>query len=173
MFFGIHRSIIIPALVVTLWTSAASNAIADIIQIPAVAFTQRASSVVRGVAQGGTLTTAEGKYYAAVPFPFSSNGDFVCSFKLIHRDNDTGSEINARLFKKRIILGENPFLVLTQMSRVRTGILATTSGVAAVTDTTIGGNQLTLGTAFYYVELEFGSQLLEALGVQIEFAPVC
>ena len=173
MFLGIRRSIILTAFGSGFWASAATTAIADIIQIPAIAFTQRASSVVPGTAQGGALTTAEGKYYAAVPFPFTSNGDFVCSFKLIHRDNDTGSEINARLFKKRIILGENPFLFLPQMSRVRTGILATTSGVATVTDTTIGGNQLTLGTAFYYVELEFGSQLLEALGVQIEYAPVC
>ena len=39
----------------------ASNAVADTIQIPAVAFAQRASSIEPGVAQFGTLTTAEGK----------------------------------------------------------------------------------------------------------------
>jgi hypothetical protein len=151
----------------------ASNAIADIIQIPAVAFTQRASSDLPGVAQAGTLTTADGKYYAAVPFPFSSNGNFVCSFKLIHRDNDADSEINARLFRKRIIVGDNPFNAPIQMARVRTGVSGSTAVVAVETDTTIASNRLTLTTAFYYVELEFGSDLLEALGVQIEYGPVC
>jgi hypothetical protein len=173
MFLNFRRSIILTAFGSAFCASAATTAVADIIQLPAVAFTQRESSDLPGVANAGTLTTAQGKYYAAVPFPFSSNGDFVCSFKLIHRDNDADSEINARLFRKRIIVGDNPFAAPIQMARARTGIADSTAGVAVETDITIGSNRLTLTTAFYYVELEFGSNLLEALGVQIEYAPVC
>jgi hypothetical protein len=152
----------------------ATSAVADIIQIPAIAFTQRAASVQPGVAQAGTLTTAQGKYYAAVPFPFANDGDFVCSFTLIHRDNDDSFEIIARLFKKRIILGDpSPFTNPILMARVRTGAMAATSGVAAVADTTISANKLTLSTAFYYVELEITGTLVETLGVQIDYSPVC
>ena len=152
----------------------APPAVADIIQIPAITFTQRASSVLPGVAQGGTLTNANGKYYAAVPFPADSDGNSVCSFTLIHRDGDADSEINARLFKKRIVLGSNPFTVgLVQMARVHTGVMAGTSGVAAKTDTTIASSTLTLDSAFYYVELDVGSTLLEVLGVQINYSQVC
>ena len=171
MFFGIHRSIIIPALVVTLWTSAASIAIADIIQIPAVAFAQRASSVQPGVAQLGTLTTAQGKYYAAVPFP--RHGEQVCRFSLVHRDNDDALEVIARLYKKRILLNQPPFGNPVQMAMVRSGAGAFVTGITVVSDTTISGNPINLNNGFYYVELEVTGTFIEVLGVQIEFAPVC
>jgi hypothetical protein len=167
------RAIALATLFVSFCCITVTTARADMIQIPAIAFAQRASSVQAGVAQGGTMTTAQGKYYAAVPFPFSSDGNVVCKFTLIHRDNDVDSEINARLYKKRIILGDTPFTFNVLMARVRTGVAAGNMGVAAVSDTSINVNKLTLDRAFYYVELEFGSTLLEALGVQIEYAPVC
>lgn len=151
----------------------ASTAVADIIQIPAVTFAQRASSVQPGVAQLGTLTTAEGKYYAAVPFPFSSNGDLVCSFKLIHRDNDDALEVIARLFKKRILVGQTPFGAPVRMAQARSGAGAFVTGITVVSDTSIAGNPLVLNSAFYYVELEITGPFIEVLGVQIEYGPVC
>jgi hypothetical protein len=151
----------------------ASNAVADTIQIPAVAFAQRASSIEPGVAQFGTLTTAEGKYYAAVPFPYSSNGDFVCSFKLIHRDNDAELEVIARLFKKRILVGQSPFGKPVRMAQARSGAGAAVTAITVVSDTSIAGNPLVLNSAFYYVELEITGTTVEVLGVQIEYGPVC
>ena len=167
------RAIAVAAVFISFWSITISAARADLIQIPAVTFTQRDSSVEPGVVDHGTLTTAEGKYYAAVPFPFSANGKIVCKFTLIHRDNDADSEINARLFKKRIIPGDTPFTFNVQMARVHTGVAGAVMGVTALSTTTINVSKLTLDSAFYYVELEFGSKLLEALGVQIEYRPTC
>jgi hypothetical protein len=149
----------------------ASKAIADIIQIPAIAFAQRESSLDPGVAQAGTLTTAEGKYYAAVPFP--RHGERVCRFSLVHRDNDNALEVIARLFKKRIAVGQNPFLNLVQMAEARSGAATAVAGITVVNDTSIVSNIITLNNAFYYVELEVTGNLVEVLGVQIEFKPAC
>ena len=171
MFFGIHRSIKFASLVAALWTSALTTAMADIIQIPAVAFAQRASSIEPGVANAGTLTTAEGKYYAAVPFP--RDGELVCRFSLVHRDNDDALEVIARLFKKRILVGQTPFGTPVQMAMVRSGAGAFVTGITVVDDTSISSNVLALNRAFYYVELEITGPFIEVLGVQIEYGPVC
>ena len=150
---------------------AVTAASADVIQIPAIAFTERSGIVKIGDANQGTMTNAQGKFYAAVPFV--NDGDFVCRFTLVHRDNDVDSQVTARLFKKRIIAGGMPFSAAILMARVQTGVATAVAGVTSVSDTTINANKLTLNQAFYYVELEVGSDLLEVLGVQIEYAPVC
>jgi hypothetical protein len=151
----------------------ASKATADIIQIPAIAFAQRAGSLDPGVANAGTLTTAEGKYYAAVPFP--RHGERVCRFGLVHRDNDDSFEVIARLFKKRIIVGDSPFNAArnVQMAEARSGAGAFVTGVTVVNDTSISTDIITLNNAFYYVELEVTGNFVEVLGVQIEFKPAC
>jgi hypothetical protein len=171
MFFGIHRSIILPAVVAALWSSVATTAVADIIQIPAIAFTQRESSDLPGAANAGTLTNAEGKYYAAVPFP--RDGELVCRFSLVHRDNDAQLEVIASLLKKRIIVGGTPFSTPVLMARVRSGASNAVSGITVVNDTSINSNLLALNNAFYYVELQVTGATVEVLGVQIEYAPVC
>jgi hypothetical protein len=147
------------------------KAAADIIQISAVAFAQRAGSLDPGVAQGGALTTVDGKYYAAVPFPRS--GEHVCRLSLVHRDNDDALEVIARLFRKRIVAGAPPFDNNILMAEVRSGAGAFVTGVTVVDQTTIRSNQLNLNTAFYYVELEATGNFGQVLGVQIEFKPEC
>ena len=151
----------------------ASKAVADIIQIPAVAFAQRLSSVDPGAAQAGTLTDAEGKYYAAVPFP--RQGERICRFSLVHRDNDAQLQVIARLFKKRIVVGDSPFNPdrNVRMAQVRSGAAAAVSGVTVVNATAIASSAITLNDAFYYVELEVTGNLVEVLGVQIEYKPAC
>ena len=150
----------------------ASKAIADIIQIPAIVFAQRLGSVDPGAAQAGTLTNAEGFYYAAVPFP--RQGERVCRFSLVHRDNDAALQVIARLFRKKVVLGATPFENNIQMATVRSGAAAGGLGVAVVNAATpIGSNVISLNDSFYYVELQVTGNLVEVLGVQIEFKPVC
>jgi hypothetical protein len=149
----------------------ASKAIADVIQIAAVGFAQRAGSVEPGVAQGGALTMVEGKYYAAVPFP--RDGERVCRFSLVHRDNDDALEVIARLFRKRIVAGAPPFDNNTLMAEVRSGAGAFVTGVTVVDQTSIRSKLLTLETSFYYVELEATGNFGQVLGVQIEYKPEC
>jgi hypothetical protein len=167
----LRRAIALATLSLIFCGIAVSAASADVIQIPAIAFTERSGIVKIGDAMGGTMTNAQGKFYAAVPFV--NDGDFVCRFTLVHRDNDTDSQIIARLFKKRIIADGMPFAAPVLMARVQTGIATAVAGVTSISNITINANKLTLNQAFYYVELEFGSDLLEALGVQIEYAPAC
>jgi len=169
--YSVRRGIALVTLSLIFCGIAVTAASADVIQIPAIAFTERSGIVKIGDAQGGTMTNAQGKFYAAVPFV--NDGDFVCRLTLVHRDNDVDSQIVARLFKKKIIAGGMPFAPPVLMARVQTGVATATSGVASVSDTSINANKLTLNSAFYYVELEFGSDLLEAIGVQIEYAPAC
>lgn len=167
----IQKAIAIAILSMAFFGILASNAVADVIQIAAVAFAQRAGSVEPGVAQGGALTTVEGKYYAAVPFPRS--GERVCRFSLVHRDNDDLLEVIARLFRKRIVDGAPPFDNNILMAEVRSGAGAFVTGVTVVDQTSISSNRLTLDSAFYYVELEATGNFGQVLGVQIEHKPAC
>lgn len=143
----------------------------EIIQIPAITFAVRTSSLRDGDIQAGTMTNAEGKYYAVVPF--TQHGQRVCSFNLVHRDNDADSEITASLVKKRIVEDGNPFDQPVVMARIKTGVASGTAGVKTKTDVSIRQPVIDLRHALYYVELDFGSTLLEALGVQIEVHPTC
>jgi hypothetical protein len=144
----------------------------DIIQIPAVSFVVHDSNLVDfNINQGTVNNTPPGTYYAAVPF--TQQGQRVCSFNLVHRDNDADSGIIARLMKKPIVAGGSPFDPAVEMARVNTGVAASTSGVATKTDVSIKQPVINLRTAFYWVELMPGSDLLELIGVQIEVAPSC
>jgi hypothetical protein len=149
----------------------ASNAAADIIQIPAITFAARSNSDVAGTEQAGTMTNAEGKYYAAVPF--TTNGQRVCRFVLVHRDNDSDFGITARLMKKAIVVGGSPFDAPVEMAKAFTLGSFATAVVGKRTDTTIAQPVINTNAAFYYVELEFGGTTLEALGVQIDVRPSC
>lgn len=151
---------------------AASAASAETIQISAVTFAARESAVVDlGEASFGVLTGAKGTYYAALPFLV--NGQRVCKFSLVYRDNDTDSQTAARLLKKRIILEDNPFTPPVLMAFVGTGVATATMGVKRKSTTAINQPILTIPGAFYYVELTNSSGLLEVLGVEIDVKPVC
>jgi len=149
----------------------AFSAGADIIQIPAIAFTARSSTNVIGDENQGTLTNGKGNFYAAVPF--TTDGAVVCQFNLVHRDNDADSEIVALLVKKSIVRGGMPFDPPVVMAKVHTGVAAATSGVKIKSDSSIHFPVLHLDSQFYYVELQVASQLLEVLGVQIVVKPAC
>jgi hypothetical protein len=173
MFFSISRTAVVLA---ALFVSTPAFALlgspgAEIIQIAAVTFTPRAAASSIGDDNAGTMTNAVGKFYAAVPF--ATNGWRVCRFVLIHRDNDSDAGITARLLKKIVVPGGSPFDSPVEMAKVTTGANGTTQFVAAKNDVTIRQPVLDLGNAFYYVELEFGNQFLEALGVQIEANETC
>jgi hypothetical protein len=151
-----------------------SPAGAAVIQISATSFALRCPCVNEppaseevGQANQGTLTSAEGSYYAAVPFP--TEGARVCRFSLIYRDNDADSQIVARLYKKRIVLGQPPFNAPVEMARVVTGVATSSAGVQKGDDLSIRQSIVRLTDAFYYVEIQTGSDLLEVLGVQIEW----
>jgi hypothetical protein len=146
-------------------------ATADILQIPAITFVNRAGATgdVIGDAQGGALTNAPGTLYAAVPF--STNGAVVCRFILVYRDNDADINITARLLKKPIDIGGFPFDPPIEMAKVRSG--GGDAGVARRTDRTITQPVLDLLNAFYYVELSLPGDTLEVLGVQIETKTSC
>jgi len=144
---------------------------AEIVQIPAITFVNRVSATadVLGEASGGTLTTAAGTFYAPVPFP--TDGVTVCKFTLVHRDNDD-ADITARLMKKKIVIGGNPFVDgVVQMARVQT--VGGTSGVKRKSDITINQPVIEMTKAFYYAELTVGSNFIEVIGVQIEYGATC
>jgi hypothetical protein len=149
----------------------ASNAVADIIQISAVTFAARAGSVTPGTANQGTMTNADGRYYAAVPF--TTNGNRVCRFTLVHRDFDSDAGITARLMKKKVLVGSNAFEAPVVMATAATRAGFASQFVGKRHDTIIDEPVINLNAAFYYVELEFGNALLEALGVQIDVRPSC
>jgi hypothetical protein len=163
----ISRAIFLSALL-----SVSAPAFAEIIQIPAVTFAVRSnSSPTLGDDNMGTLTNAAGKYYAAIPFP--TDGMKVCKFTLVHRDNDGDFAIIARLLKKPIQIGGMPFEPPVEMARVSTGGPGATATVARKNDVSITQPTIDLKNAFYYVELEFGANTLEALGVQIDVRSAC
>src|SRR4051794_32510769 len=131
----LRRSTILAALTFIFCGVAVSAASAEIIQIPAISFSMRSSSMLDGDASFGTLTNAHGKYYAAVPF--SGSGLRVCAFSLVHRDNDADSQVVARLFKKPIVTTSGPFNPPIVMAVAATGVAGGTTNVAVLTDTTI------------------------------------
>jgi hypothetical protein len=166
-----HRLVALASLSLIFDGLAVGASHADIIQIPAVSFAVRSSSLSDGDASQGTLTNANGKYYAAVPFTGGSGR--VCAFTLVHRDNDADSQVIARLVKKPIVTTSGPFNPPIIMAAVATGVASGTTNVAVKTDTTIKQPVISTATAFYFVELELGSNLLEVLGVQIDVRPTC
>ena len=144
---------------------------AEIIQIPAITFATRSNATVIGDANFGTLTNATGTFFAPVPFPV--DGDRVCQFTLVHRDNDGDFGIRARLVKKKILVGQNPFDPPVVMAAVATGNAPASAGVQKKTDITIKQPIIDLAGAFYYVELTIPATTLEVLGVQIDVRPQC
>lgn len=152
------------------WMPAAT---AEIIQISAITFTvrERDPALGLGVAEQGVLTEAPGIFYAAVNFP--ANGQRVCRFTLVYRDNDADSQTLARLLKKKIIPGDVPFTPPVLMAGMNTGIAAGAIGVKRKSVTAITEPIIDLNSAFYYVEIQNTSKLLEVLGVQIDVRQAC
>jgi hypothetical protein len=147
-----------------------ARASADIIQIPAVSFVVRGTSDA-GLAQNGTLTDAEGRYYASVPF--TTHGARICRFTLVYRDNDADFQSVAYLYKKRIVVGANPFADPVKIAWVGTGKAAASAGVMKKGQPPIAQPIVDLNNAFYYVEILNQATTLEVLGVQIDVRPSC
>jgi len=143
---------------------------AEIIQIPAIAFQGRSDVEFVGDASFGVLTNAKGTFYAPVPFPAS--GQVVCRFVLVHRDNDD-LDITARLMKKRINVGGNPFVEPEPFEMASAQTTGATAGVEKLVDRSVKQRVIDLLRAFYYVELTVPGTLLEVLGVQIDVRPAC
>ena len=143
---------------------------AEIIQIPAITFVGRSGVEVVGDANFGVLTNAKGTFFAPVPFPTS--GELVCRFILVHRDSDD-FDITARLMKKRINVGGNPFVEPEPFEMASVQTAGATAGVAKLVDRSVKQKIIDLAHAFYYVELTIPGTLLEVLGVQIDVRPAC
>jgi hypothetical protein len=148
---------------------------AEIIQISALAFVPRTLNGLAGegpgLDQNGTLTGAQGEFYAAVPF--TTHGHVVCRFTLVYRDFDSDIGITVRLMKKRIRLGDNPFTPAVVMARVNSGGAAFNAGVQQTPDTSINHPVIDLNRALYYVQLTLPGPTLEILGVQIDVRAQC
>jgi hypothetical protein len=146
-------------------------AAAGTIQIPAIAFVVReVPMAMLGTAQAGVLTTAEGTYFAAAPLV---DGQRVCQFSLVYRDNDADSQTIARLFRKRVIIDDVPFTPPVLMAVVTTGKATGDIGVKRMSTINIASPLVAIPGAFYYVEIRNTSDLLEVLGVEIDMKPVC
>ena len=152
-------------------TGLATAARADIIQIAAVAFANRSTSTSVGDPNFGMLSNATGTFFAAVPF--TTHGDNVCKFDLVYRDNDSDFGITAKLMKKRVQIGNTPFVPAVTIARVVTGNAAAAAGVQRRSDATINQPTIDLMRGFYYVELTVPAATLEVLGVQIDVRPTC
>jgi hypothetical protein len=143
---------------------------ADIIQIPAITFVHhRGGGGPLGFVVSGTLSSGAGTYYAPVPFP--ADGQLVCKFTLVHRAL-LSSQVTARLMKKPIVGGSDPFAPPVEMASV--GPVDTTGVVTRAIDTSIQNRVIDRQKAFYYVEVTIaGGNPADIQGVQIEFGPGC
>jgi hypothetical protein len=162
---------VLAAALVTTPASAFTSASSQIIQIPGVTLATRGNTSLAGEDNQGTFTNGTGKYYA--PLPAMAQGQRVCSFTLVYRDNDGDFGITARLMKKPIVVGASPFNPPFQMAAVATGGMAASATVAIKTDLTIRQPVLNSKTSFYYVEVDAPASTLEVLGIQIEVNSTC
>jgi len=118
----------------------------------------------------GLLQNAQGRYYAAVPFPRS--GHNVCRFSLVYRDNDADHDVTARLLKKAVVIGgQTTFDDATVMARVRSAGAAAEMRRKSTRKITEPG--IDTADAFYFVELELPENLIEVVGVQVEVKKTC
>ena len=151
----------------------ASPAQADIIQIAAAAFAFRDSGAVGNAPYNdrGLLYQGDGEYVA--PVVFSTNGQFVCRFSLIYRDNDADNNITARLHKKPFTLATNTAFGFTVvMAQVASS--GATQNTRKATTTAITQPGLNLGQAFYFAEISIPDNApVEVLGVQIDVRNTC
>jgi hypothetical protein len=149
-----------------------SGTSAETLQIAAPGFAPHGKAGVPGnfgeVFQG-LLLNAAGNYYAPVVFP--TTGQSVCRFRLIYRDNDADVNVTARLLRKRFALGGNAFDPPVTMAAVASSGADPT--VRRAGTATIAQAQINTANSFYFVELEFPANTLEALGVEINIQPTC
>ena len=157
-----------------------SSASAEILQIAGPAFNVHcpcSTSGAAGIGQDtigsvtdfGILESAQGKYYAAVPFPRS--GDRICRFSLIYQDNDGDHNVTAQLVRKKIALGSSAFTPATVIAQVRSG--GAEAFVRRRSTTNIAPRIVNTSEAFYFVELDFPEDLIEVVGVQIDVRTAC
>jgi hypothetical protein len=110
------------------------------------------------------------RFFTSVSFPV--NLQQVCRFSLLYHDRNANDTLIARLVRKPVVVGGNPFGSPEIMAEVRSA-----SGVPDIvrraTTTKITSPTITKGRAFYYVEVEAPTFNLNVLGVQIDVRPTC
>jgi hypothetical protein len=147
---------------------------ADIISLSGTGFIQQCPCSVSGnlpdVDRGVLVPTDQSKLYAIVDFPV--NGRRVCSVSLVYQDVNNNDAMTARLLRKAITVGSNPFSNPAVIATVSSapGVVNT---VRKTTTTSITAPVINENTGFYYVEVSAPTINLNLLGVQIDHRPTC
>ena len=144
------------------------------IQISATSLALRTaanSNDLVGEATVGLLQNPAGHYFASVPF--SDDGQSVCRFTMIYRENDVDHDISASLQKK-------PFKVNSNKTFDPPITLASVSSNGASDNTRRASTKqikqalLDLTNGFYFVELDVPQGAnAEIFGLQIDVEPTC
>ena len=162
--------------VATAYLSPVSLARAEVLSIPAIAFSLRCpcgndvgdqSEFVDGV-----LKTVEpgSRFYAPISFP--RNGHKVCAFTLVYHDVNNNDAMTASLVKKGFATGKPAFNPPTIMATVATAP-GVRDVVRKVTTRAISSRTISKGNAFYYALIEAPTVNLNILGVLIDVRPSC
>lgn len=173
----------LPALVIALiavpaiLAFSAPVAKAEMISLSGVAFVKRCPCPVGVSGDGseesnGVLKTIdpESRFFADVVFPVS--GQRVCGFRLLYRDVNAADAMVAKLFKKPVAIGGNPFAAPTLMAQVSSAAgVSTLERIAATA--AIASPVINNFNAFYYVEVDAETFNLDIVGVQIDVRPAC
>jgi hypothetical protein len=112
----------------------------------------------------------DSRFFTAVSFPV--NGQQVCRFSLLYHDVNAQDTLTARLIRKPVVIGGNPFSSPEIMATVRSAS-GVPNTVRRATTTAITRPTITKGSAFYYVEVEAPTFNLNMVGVQIDVRPAC
>lgn len=116
------------------------------------------------------VINVESHFFRAIAFPV--NGQQVCRFSLLYHDINAQDTLIARLVRKPVVVGGDPFLPPQIMAEVRSAP-GVPDAVRRATTTAITSPTITQGRAFYYVEVEAPTFNLNVLGVQIDVRPTC
>jgi hypothetical protein len=150
---------------------------AEMISLSGVAFVKRCPCPVGVDGDGseesnGVLKTIdpESRFFANVVFPVS--GQRVCGFRLLYRDFNALDPLIAKLFKKPVAIGGNPFAAPTLMAQVTSAAGASNLERIAAT-AAIAAPVINNFNSFYYVEVDAETFNLDIVGVQIDVRPAC
>ncbi|PZQ11225.1 MAG: hypothetical protein DI565_18155 [Ancylobacter novellus] len=157
-----------------LMVAAAAPAMADVIQIPAPAFSRQCPCEFESapaIETKGSITPSSGasSYFAAVPFVGAGQ---VCSMSMIYRDVNEAEALTVSLFRKRILLGSAVDAGRDLMARaVSAG--GTPDAVRKADAPTIKVSPINSSKAFYYVQADFRNVNMDLVGVQIDIRQSC
>lgn len=147
---------------------------ADVLSISAAAFIKQcpcvSGSTPPEVNNGVLISLNQSNVYAAVDFP--NNGQKVCSLAVVYEDINANDHLTARLLRKEVKIGGNPFkepnVIAEVESAPRVPPTIRKSTTFAITSPTVNDT-----TGFYFVEVSIPTINLNLLGVQIDYRPIC